>query len=60
MLLVGDPPYYARTGFARVPLGQITLPGPVDYARLLYKELVPGAIAAARGAAYGTGARGSN
>jgi predicted N-acetyltransferase YhbS len=45
VLLVGDEPYYARLGFRRVPRGQITLPGPVDPARLLVVELVPGALA---------------
>jgi predicted N-acetyltransferase YhbS len=57
VLLVGDLPYYARTGFAPVPLGQIALPGPVDYARLLFRELQPGALAAARGLAVGSGRR---
>ena len=46
VLLVGDMPYYGRFGFKPVPPGQITLPGPVDPARLLYVELVPGAIEA--------------
>lgn len=44
VLLVGDLPYYERFGFARVPPGQITLPGPVDPARLLAAELVEGAF----------------
>lgn len=35
VLLVGDAPYYSPFGFQQVPLGQITLPGPVDPARLL-------------------------
>ncbi|WP_029065155.1 N-acetyltransferase [Labrenzia sp. DG1229] len=35
VLLVGDAPYYSPFGFRQVPLGQITLPGPVDPARLL-------------------------
>ena len=39
IILVGDEPYYARLGFARVPQGRIMLPGPVDPARLLYLEL---------------------
>lgn len=39
VLLVGDLPYYSKTGFKQVPMGQITLPGPVDPARLLYLEL---------------------
>lgn len=50
VILVGDEPYYARVGFKRVPSGHMTLPGPVDPARLLYRELVPGALAEARGA----------
>ena len=53
MLLVGDEPYYARMGFQRAPKGQISLPGPVDPERLLYCELEPGALAAAKGAARG-------
>ncbi|WP_428030794.1 GNAT family N-acetyltransferase [Ancylobacter sp.] len=35
VLLVGDEPYYGRMGFRRVPPAQITLPGPVDPARVL-------------------------
>lgn len=41
VLLVGDPPYYARFGFVPVPMGQITMPGPVDPARLLAKIFTP-------------------
>lgn len=44
VILVGDEPYYARVGFARVPDGRLLLPGPVDPDRLLYRELVPGAF----------------
>lgn len=44
VLLVGDLPYYERFGFMRVPRGQITLPGPVDAARLLAVELEDGAL----------------
>lgn len=44
VILVGDEPYYARFGFARVPAGRVTLPGPVDPARLLVCELAPGAF----------------
>ncbi len=51
VVLVGDEPYYARMGFERVPPGHIVLPGPVDPARLLYHELEPGALAAAKGEA---------
>jgi predicted N-acetyltransferase YhbS len=49
VLLVGDEPYYGRLGFRRVPEGQLTLPGPVDPARLLYLELQPRALSKARG-----------
>jgi predicted N-acetyltransferase YhbS len=34
VVLVGDEPYYAASGFAAIPKGQVTLPGPVDPARL--------------------------
>jgi predicted N-acetyltransferase YhbS len=53
VLLVGDMPYYARFGFEPVPPGQIALPGPVDPARLLAVELVPGALASAAGLVKG-------
>src|SRR5271165_2547919 len=53
VILVGDEPYYARMGFPRAPAGRISLPGPVDPARLLYCELEPGALAAANGEARG-------
>ena len=44
VLLVGDEPYYSRVGFTPVPKGRVTMPGPVDYNRLLVKELVDGAF----------------
>lgn len=49
VILVGDPPYYGRLGFISVPLGQITMPGPVDPARLLAFEVAPSALQAYRG-----------
>jgi predicted N-acetyltransferase YhbS len=49
VLLVGDMAYYGRLGFGPVPAGQIRLPGPVDPARLLAAELVPGALKMFRG-----------
>jgi predicted N-acetyltransferase YhbS len=44
VVLVGDEPFYARSGFKRIAKGQVKLPGPVDPARLLVAELVPGAF----------------
>jgi predicted N-acetyltransferase YhbS len=44
VLLVGDEDYYRRVGFKRVPKGRATMPGPVDYNRLLVAELVDGAF----------------
>ena len=49
VVLVGDAPYYARAGFARLPDGRLLLPGPVDPQRFLYLELVPDALGAAHG-----------
>jgi predicted N-acetyltransferase YhbS len=45
VMLVGDEPYYSRAGFKVVPKGRATMPGPVDYNRLLVAELVEGAFA---------------
>jgi predicted N-acetyltransferase YhbS len=53
VILVGDLPYYARAGFTVAPHGYIALPGPVDPARLLYAELVPGALERYRGLVCG-------
>jgi predicted N-acetyltransferase YhbS len=44
VILVGDEPYYSRVGFKAVPKGRATMPGPVDYDRLLVAELVDGAF----------------
>ena len=44
VVLVGDEPYYSRVGFKRIPKGRATMPGPVDYARLLVAELIAGAF----------------
>ncbi len=49
VILVGDEPYYRRFGFAQVEPGRLSLPGPVDPARLLFRELVPGAFEGASG-----------
>lgn len=43
ILLVGDQSYYWPFGFRPLPPGAVRMPGPVDPARLLVAELVPGA-----------------
>ena len=50
VLLVGDEAYYRRAGFKAVPAGRATMPGPVDYSRLLFAELVAGAFEGVSGA----------
>jgi predicted N-acetyltransferase YhbS len=49
VVLVGDEPYYGKSGFKRIPKGRALLPGPVDPARLLVCELVDGAFAGVSG-----------
>ncbi|HLY06305.1 MAG TPA: N-acetyltransferase [Rhizomicrobium sp.] len=49
ILLVGDVPYYSRAGFALVPEGSVTFPGPVDPARILALGLSAGAFERLRG-----------
>ncbi len=44
VVLVGDEPIYAKSGFKRIPKGQVKMPGPVDPARLLVAELSKGAF----------------
>src|SRR5215467_5181157 len=50
VLLVGDEDYYNRVGFKRVPKGRATMPGPVDYNRLLVAELADAAFEGVSGA----------
>ena len=50
VVLVGDEPYYGRVGFKIIPKGRVTMPGPVDYGRLLVAELVDGAFTNVSGA----------
>src|ERR1700751_6058861 len=50
VLLVGDEAYYSRVGFMKVPKGRATMPGPVDYDRLLVAELASGAFDGVSGA----------
>jgi predicted N-acetyltransferase YhbS len=52
VVLVGDEPYYGKCGFKRIPKGSVTMPGPVDPARLLVAELVDGAFAGVSGAIH--------
>ena len=49
VVLVGDEPIYAKSGFKRIPKGRVKMPGPVDPARLLVAELIPGAFDGASG-----------
>ena len=50
VILVGDEPYYGKCGFKHVPAGRVTMPGPVDPARLLVAELAGGAFEGVSGA----------
>ncbi|MBV9111919.1 MAG: N-acetyltransferase [Hyphomicrobiales bacterium] len=50
VILVGDEPYYRRSGFTKVPKGRLELPSPVDPERLLWLELFPGAFDGVSGA----------
>jgi predicted N-acetyltransferase YhbS len=50
VVLVGNPAYYAKAGFRPAAKDQITMPGPVDPARLLVAELVVDACAGVSGA----------
>ncbi|OYU49637.1 MAG: GNAT family N-acetyltransferase [Rhizobiales bacterium PAR1] len=54
IILVGDEPYYKRFGYKRVPMGKISLPGPVDPMRVLALELEPGALANVSGELRGS------
>jgi predicted N-acetyltransferase YhbS len=49
VVLVGDEPYYARVGFAKIPCGKIRFPGPVDPDRILGLGLKEGAFDALLG-----------
>jgi predicted N-acetyltransferase YhbS len=52
-ILVGDEPYYGKSGFKRIPPGRVIMPGPVDPARLLVAELAPGAFKGVSGRVRG-------
>ena len=49
VLLVGDEAYYGRVGFKAVPKGRASMPGPVDYERLLVAELAEDAFSGVSG-----------
>ena len=49
VVLVGDEPYYRRFGFTRALARRLSLPGWVDPARFLARELVSGALAGVAG-----------
>lgn len=52
VMLVGDEPYYSRMGFLRIPDGRVVMPGPVDPARVLWRELAAGAAEGVSGRAW--------
>jgi len=55
VMLVGDASYYSRFGFDAANTGLLWLPGPYEPDRLLALELVPEALAGARGLVAATG-----
>jgi len=57
ILLVGDAPYYRRFGFTAALTGALSMPGPYERERFLALELVPGALAGARGVLSAAGRR---
>ena len=52
-ILVGDPPYYSRMGFAPAPRGKVQFPGPVDPARIMFFEHRVGAMSESAGMVRG-------
>ena len=55
VILVGDPDYYARFGFAGTPVAGLVMPGQDDRRRFLGLELAPGALLRASGLILPTG-----
>lgn len=49
ILLVGDPEYYGRFGFAAEKTGELAMPGPYETRRFLALELKPGHLDGAHG-----------
>jgi predicted N-acetyltransferase YhbS len=56
VLLLGDAPYYARSGFSALKTGELSLPGPFERDRLLGLELRDGALDGASGTIVPSGA----
>ncbi len=57
VILVGDPEYYTRFGFAADPTTDLHMPGPVDRRRFLGLELAPRALDGAEGWVIAVGAQ---
>jgi predicted N-acetyltransferase YhbS len=53
VFLIGAPRFFEPLGFTQVPKGQLTLPGAVDPARLMWIGLKPGALDYAGGTVTG-------
>jgi predicted N-acetyltransferase YhbS len=49
VILIGDEPYYRRFGFRRDLAEGLDFPPPTNPARILARELVPGAMAGVAG-----------
>jgi hypothetical protein len=60
VILLGDPPYYARFGFSAERMAVLSLPGPFERDRLLGLELQAGALDGACGMIVPTGAAAAN
>jgi predicted N-acetyltransferase YhbS len=60
VILVGDPEYYARFGFAADPTTGLHMPGPVERRRFLGLELAPRALDGAEGRVIAVGAQTSD
>ncbi len=55
IILVGDVEYYGRFGFTTAATADLHLPGPVERARFLGLELIPGALDGAEGLVLASG-----
>ncbi|MEI9890775.1 MAG: N-acetyltransferase [Caulobacteraceae bacterium] len=53
ILLVGDDPFFTKLDFETVSPGRVTLPGPVNPRRVLWRALQPGAIDGVQGQVSG-------